>query len=67
MIVIFVKAKISYEFNKSATGSVAVSADEIFPARFLPEYVIVTVRNIDIKMPRNIFGRYFETFGGLIK
>ena len=37
MIIIFVKAKISYEFNKSATGGVAVSADEIFPARFLPE------------------------------
>ena len=29
MIVIFVKAKISYEFNKSATGGVAVSALEM--------------------------------------
>lgn len=61
MIVIFVKAKISYEFNKSATGSVAVSADEIFPARFMPEYIVVTVKNVDIRIPRNIFGRYFET------
>lgn len=61
MIIIFVKAKISYEFNKSATGSVGVLADEIYPAKFMQEYIVVTVKNVDIRIPRNIFGRYFET------